>query len=144
MCKWGPESLWQYDWGCRSLPDGQVGVSLAGPGVDGRRGPGQDTHHRPGDRAAWVQAHADVEVCVRGRFIWQHLTLPRMSPFVPFAVSNYTFGLMAVSLATYALACVGIIPLTIIEVVVGANVSGISNLFTGNTIDMARCWFWSH
>jgi uncharacterized membrane protein YdjX (TVP38/TMEM64 family) len=65
---------------------------------------------------------------------WKTVMLTRTIPLFPFKLSNYCFGVIPVSLLHFAAGTtLGIIPLTITNVSIGALAADIDGLLTGNT-----------
>jgi len=64
---------------------------------------------------------------------WKTVMLTRTIPLFPFKLSNYCFGVVPVSLAHFALGtALGIIPLTVANVSVGALAADLDSLLGGN------------
>ncbi|MCP5145456.1 MAG: TVP38/TMEM64 family protein [Gammaproteobacteria bacterium] len=65
--------------------------------------------------------------------IWRTVLLSRMVPFFPFKFSNYLFGTLPISLTQFAVAtAIGIIPLTLMNVMIGAMTGDLGALFSGD------------
>jgi uncharacterized membrane protein YdjX (TVP38/TMEM64 family) len=65
---------------------------------------------------------------------WKTVMLTRTIPLFPFKLSNYCFGVVPISLAQFAFGTLlGVIPLTITNVSVGALAANVDTLLEGNT-----------
>ena len=73
-------------------------------------------------------AAVDAAIAREGRKI---AFLIRLSPLFPFNVTNYALGLTAVRLRDYVIACIGMLPGTILYVYYGRLIGDVANVVSG-------------
>jgi uncharacterized membrane protein YdjX (TVP38/TMEM64 family) len=74
----------------------------------------------------------DAAIAREGRKI---AFLIRLSPLFPFNVTNYALGLTAVRLRDYVLACIGMLPGTILYVYYGRLIGDVANVVSGAPVE---------
>jgi uncharacterized membrane protein YdjX (TVP38/TMEM64 family) len=74
----------------------------------------------------------DAAVAREGRKI---AFLIRLSPLFPFNVTNYALGLTSVRLRDYVLACIGMLPGTILYVYYGRLIGDVANVVAGAEVE---------
>src|SRR5688500_778955 len=74
----------------------------------------------------------DAAIAREGRKI---AFLIRLSPLFPFNVTNYALGLTSVRLRDYVLACIGMLPGTILYVYYGRLIGDVANVVSGAQVE---------
>jgi len=77
-------------------------------------------------------AALDAAIAREGRKI---VFLIRLSPLFPFNITNYALGLTSISLQDYVLACIGMLPGTLLYVYYGRLIGDVANAVAGTPVE---------
>lgn len=80
----------------------------------------------------------DAAVGQEGRKI---VFLLRLSPAVPFNLINYALGVTSVRLADYSIACIGMLPVTVLWVYYGRLIGDVANVVSGPHIERGAAYW---